>query len=149
MRASTPVLVGPIYLTMASMTEQTDLVTRLLGSLEQCGVASVTTSANVAALARKQAGEEAGAAAAGQLQAIDNAEMVIADVSDADAEVGAAVTYALHKRRVPTLALWRRGRGSYGATLAHPLLTTAEYDDVAEAEAAIVAFAGRESKELA
>jgi len=54
--------------------------------------------------------------------------------------------YALHRRRIPTLCLWRRGAGgafaaSLGSGMAHPLLTTGEYEDDAEAEALVDQFA--------
>ena len=83
-------------------------------------------------------------AGARRLAAIDAAELVVADVSDADATVGAEVSYALFRRRCLTLCLCRRGSpgSAFMHGLAgHPLLTTFEYEDATQAEAEAVAFA--------
>jgi hypothetical protein len=104
----------------------------------------VLTASSILAAVRADVGEEIGVAGARRLAAIDAAELVVADVSDADATVGAEVSYALFRRRCLTLCLCRRG--SPGSTFmqglaGHPLLTTFEYEDATQAEAEAVAFA--------
>ena len=146
-RSSTPTMAGPIYFALAIDGDcGAELGPHLLNVLRECGGGVVSSSVQLEKTARAEVGSEAGAASALRLKAIDAAELVVADVSGADATIGGEVMYALHRRRVPTLCLWRRGTGgAFAASLAggfsHPLLTAVEYEDAAGAEAAVVAFA--------
>jgi len=140
-------MAGPIYLALAIDGDcGADLGPHLLNVLRECGGGVVSSSVQLEKTARAEVGTEAGAASGLRLKAIDASELVVADVSGADATIGGEVMYALHRRRVPTLCLWRRGTGgAFAASLAggfsHPLLTAVEYEDAAGAEAAVVAFA--------
>ena len=146
-RSVTPNLSGSIYLVVASVGDGASelLQSRLLSRLQECSGGAVTTASAVEVAARAEVGEEAGAVGARRLAAIDDAQLVVADVSEADATVGAELMYALHHRRCPTLCLSRKGSaagGSFtGGLAAHPLLTVVEYGDDAEAEAGAAAFA--------
>ena len=138
---------GPIYLAVASsMGDGGELLRQLQTRLETCrNGAPVTTALAAEVAAHATVGEEAGAPGARRLAAIDGAELVVAEVSHADANIGAEVMYALHCRRVPTLCLWRRGMGGAFAAsvsgMVHPLLTAVEYESTSDAEAAITTFA--------
>ena len=148
-RAATPKLsTGPVYLVAASLAPSTSpLLTRLRAALGvHVGEPQVLTADSIDAAACTELGEaEARSGAAGErrLRAIDESALVVAELSDADASVGAEVMYALHKRRVPVLCLWREGSGgAFAAGLPpHPLLTSCEYADDDAAESAVNAFA--------
>ena len=144
-RATTPTL-RSVYLVAASVAPPAGLFSRLRAALAvHCGDDGVSSALAIeqTAAAELGAAEATSACAALRLRAIDEAELVVADLSGADATVGAEVMYALHRRRVPILCLWRRGEGGqFAAGLPeHPLLTTAEYADDDEAEALVNAFA--------
>lgn len=142
MRSTTPSLSGPIYLVVATISDGSDVQPRLVTQLQECSGGAVVTSSAVEAAVRSEVGEEVGAAVARRLAAIDEAELVVAEISDADALVSAEVMYALHRRRCPTLCLWRRGHGgALAAGLSHPLLSMVEYAEDSEAEAAVRSFA--------
>ena len=143
-RATTPSVANPIYFVAAAVGEGSLLQSRLVAQLQDCADSAVTTASSILAAVRAEVGEETGVAGARRLAAIDAAELVVADVSDADATVGAEVSYALFRRRCLTLCLCRRG--SPGSVFmqglaGHPLLTTFEYEDAAQAEAEAVAVA--------
>ncbi len=143
-RAATPAVAGPIYLVAAAVGEGPELQSRLLAQLQKCAGGAVTTASSVEAAVRAEVGEEASAVATQRLAAIDAADIVVADVSDADATIGAEVSYALHRRRCLTLCLCRRGAAGSAFMQglgSHPLLTTFEYEDAAQAEAEAAAFA--------
>lgn len=129
---------GPIYFTAAACfaSSSSTLLARLLARLQQYG--------SLASAGASQAMIEA-AGCAERLKWIDDAELVVAEVTDADSAVGAEVMYALHKRRVPTLCLVKRAAASAAPPalrgLTHPLLTVAEYADADEAEALVDSFA--------
>jgi dTMP kinase len=143
-RTSTPSVAGPIYLVAAAVGGGPLLQSRLAAQLQDCAGGAVLTASSILAAVRADVGEEIGVAGARRLAAIDAAELVVADVSDADATVGAEVSYALFRRRCLTLCLCRRGSpgSAFMQGLAgHPLLTTFEYEDATQAEAEAVAFA--------
>ena len=129
-----PVKVGKVYLTATALfaSSSNELLSSLVSRLEQySGGAPLSHE------------EQPGC----HLELMDSSSMVVAEVSDADASVGAQVMYGLHKRRLPTLCLMRRDctEGSFAASLtsgsiSDPLLTTAQYGDAAEAAAAVDAF---------
>ena len=148
-RSTTPSAPQCIYLTVAAALPREGLLPRLLSRLREYGGEAVSCGPELDRLVREEVGAAdavGGAAAARRLSAIDGAELVVAEISEADATVAAEVMYALHRRRVPTLCLWRREcESAFTASLtgdaAHPLLTTGVYSDEAEAEALIDAFA--------
>jgi dTMP kinase len=135
-----------VYLVAASACP-TDLFGQLRNALGACcgGEAAVLTPECIERSARAELGEEEAAHVLGarRLSAIDGAELVVAELSGADASVGAEVMYALHRRRVAVLCLWRRGEGgAFAAGLPeHPLLTAHEYADADAATALVEAFA--------
>ena len=143
-RAATPSL-RSVYFVAASVAPPPDLLSRLRAVIAvHCGEDGVYDAFAVKRAAAAELGEaEATAAAAAQrLRAIDDAELVVAELSCADALTGAEVMYALHRRRVPVLCMWENGKGGeFAACLPdHPLLTKAEYADAHEAEALVDAF---------
>jgi len=148
-RSTTPSTPQCIYLTVAATLPREGLLPRLVSRLREYGGEAVSCGPDLDRLVREEVGVAdavGGAAAARRLSAIDGAELVVAEISEADATVAAEVMYALHRRRVPTLCLWRREcESAFTASLtgdaAHPLLTTGVYSDEAEAEALIDAFA--------
>lgn len=73
---------------------------------------------------------------------VDGSQALVADITGADAEVGAEVMYALHKCRIPVLCLRKRGAPAVRTieTSGHPLLTCREYADLTEASSAIDGF---------
>ena len=73
---------------------------------------------------------------------LDSSEALVADLSVCDASVGAEVSYALHKSRIPVLCLRKRGTSAVKAieASAHPLLICCEYTDESEATSAIEMF---------
>jgi dTMP kinase len=148
-RTATPVMVNwsPIYLTTAA---DPGALSRIQSTLQECSGSTVVTAAASEKAARSELGaaeaEAAGVRTSTRLRAIDAAELVVAEVSGADATIGAEVMYALHTRRVPVLCLWRRGEGgafvdSLLGGLTHPLLETGDYADQAEADALLANFA--------
>ena len=145
-RSTTPSLAGPVYL-VAACSASVDLLSRLRAALTvHCGDSLVSADALESAVSKEvgEAEARAGVAASRRLRAIDTAELVVADVTHADATVGAEVCYALHTRRVPTLCLWKAGEGgafAAGLDTTHPLLTTGEYADDEQAAALVDAFA--------
>jgi len=137
----------PIYLVVAAAGDGAadHLQSRLLTRLQECAGAAVTTASAVEASVWAEAGAaEDGMMVGRRLAAIDEADLVVAEVSDADAAVGAEVVYALHRRRCPTLCLCKRGAAGSAflrGLPTHPLLTAIEYDAPADAEAEAAAFA--------
>ena len=150
-RSTTPLVPRSSYF-VASNADDAALLGRLQARLsEHCGGGLVTPSSVEAAAVKELGLAEAPAAVASQrLQAIEDADLVVAELSGAteSASVGAEVMYALHKRRIPVLCLWRRGGecGPFASALkagglAHPLLTVSEYDDADAAVEQLDAFA--------
>jgi len=88
-RATTQSVAGPIYLVAAAVGEGPLLQSRLAAQLQDCAGGAVLTASSILAAVRADVGEEIGVAGARRLAAIDAAELVVADVSDADATVGA------------------------------------------------------------
>tara|TARA_B110001452_G_scaffold249905_1_gene237767 strand:- start:4158 stop:5246 length:1089 start_codon:yes stop_codon:yes gene_type:complete len=127
-----PTIGTKIYWTAACASSRTELLARLLERLQTHGAVFGDVPAN------NVAEDGLGARRQGWL---DEAEIVVAEVSGASADVGAEVFYALHKRRVPTLCLVERGTRVGMLTNPHPLLTTVEYGSEAEAAEAIDNFA--------
>ena len=95
-----PTLGTKIYWTAACASSRTELLARLLERLHEHGAVLGDMPAN------NLAEDGRGARRQGWL---DEAELVVAEVSGASADVGAEVFYALHKCRVPTLCLVERG----------------------------------------
>ena len=110
-RSTTPPVPCPIYFSTGAQPDA--LCARLETRIgEHCGGA-VVTSGKVEAAAVKEVGaaDAVAAAAAQRLKTIDASDLVVAECSGADATVGAEVMYALHRRRIPVLCLWRSGSG--------------------------------------
>ena len=61
-----------------------------------------------------------------------DSDLMIADVSDGDASIGAEIEYALNTRRIPTLMVYRKGSRNLRIVdnLKHPLLKCVEYEDL-------------------
>ena len=152
-RSTTPLLpCGPAYLVACNPADDASLLGRLQSRLnEHCGGAVSTAMSIESDGVRDMGAAEAETSVASRrLMAIDDANLVVAELSGAaeSASAGAEIMYALHKRRIPVLCLWRR-EGECGAFasalkaggLAHPLLTVGEYTSADEAEALLDAFA--------
>eukprot|EP00320_Phaeocystis_rex_P019098 CAMPEP_0119061082 /NCGR_PEP_ID=MMETSP1178-20130426/4932_1 /TAXON_ID=33656 /ORGANISM="unid sp, Strain CCMP2000" /LENGTH=366 /DNA_ID=CAMNT_0007042251 /DNA_START=32 /DNA_END=1132 /DNA_ORIENTATION=- len=130
-------LATKIYWTTAACTSSRQaLLSRLLSRLEEHGTVLCDQPT-------KEENAPATGSACERRQAwMDDCSLAVAEISEASADVGAEVSYALHRRRVPTLCLIERGR-PVPAMLsdgAHPLLTTKEYAGEEEAAAAIAEF---------
>ena len=123
------------WTTAACATSRQTLLAQLLSRLERHGTV-LSDLKNNAELA------EAGSASQRRQGWMDDCSLVVAEISDASADVGAEISYALHRRRVPTLCLIERGLTvpAMLADDAHPLLTTVEYAGEEEAAAAIAEF---------
>ena len=118
LRTATPSL-RSVYLVAASALPSPDLLTRLRAALVvHCGEDAVFSADAIESATVKELGaaDAVSATSERRLRAIDEAEMVVADLSGADASVGAEVMYALHRRRCPVLCLWQSGAGGSFAT---------------------------------
>ena len=123
------------WTTAACATSRQALLTQLLSRLERHGTV-LSDLKNNAELA------EARTASQRRQGWMDDCSLVVAEISDASADLGAEIAYALHRRRVPTLCLIERGLPvpTMLADDAHPLLTTVEYAGEEEAAEAIAEF---------
>ena len=131
-RSNTPTVTGPFYITAAHCA---DVVSRLHEQLASCG----------AEVSRVDPSQPEACGLDRRFAMIDSCRLVIAEVSEADASVGAELAYAIHSRRIPTLCLVRKGVtsplvGGPGG-LVHRLLSVVEYDGVEEMRAAVDEFA--------
>ena len=144
MRTTPTLPMSPIFLTISTSTDMS-MFNHMQARLVECTHgAAILTPWSVATSLRRELGEaeaEAGMAAA-RLHALDGAELLVAEVSDADAGVGAEVMYALHNVRIPVLCVHRKGTScAMLSGISHPLLTTGEYADEAELDALLDEFA--------
>lgn len=123
------------WTTAACATSRQSLLTQLLSRLEKHGTV-------LSDLKNNAEPAEAGSSSQRRQGWMDDCSLVVAEISDASADVGAEIAYALHRRRVPTLCLIERGLTvpAMLADDAHPLLTTVEYAGEEEAAAAIAEF---------